>query len=162
MLKLQSQTKTKLLVLFYFCLVLPMKLPLNLSQSYTCSKYCPHFSVLLYSNFHWKSCLYFCKDTSSPPIHSEKLLLSGFQPYHSPQLSCLGHLGYLLAKSNDQVSVFMFFFFFAFYGWILDTWGFPAQGLNWSYSCWPTPQQLRIWAVSATWPTAQPTAALDP
>lgn len=48
--------------------------------------------MLPYSNFPWKSCLSFCKDTSSPTIHSFfffphtflKPLLSGFLPYHSP------------------------------------------------------------------------------
>ena len=36
------------------------------------------------------------------------------------------------------------FFFLLLQGSTGAIWRFPDQGLNWSYSCWPQPQQLEI------------------
>ena len=54
---------------------------------------------------------------------------------------------------------FNFFFFFLFRA-TRSIWGFPGQGLNQSYSCWPPPQpqQHQIRAASATYTTAHGSA----
>ena len=50
---------------------------------------------------------------------------------------------------------FLFFFFSFFKGHTLGIWRFSGQGLNWSYSYWPTlqPQERQIRALSATYTT---------
>ena len=51
-------------------------------------------------------------------------------------------------------SFFLFFFFFHLFRATLKAYGAsPRQGSNQSCSCWPTPQQRRIPAVSATYTT---------
>ena len=52
----------------------------------------------------------------------------------------------------DMFSLFLFFFFFffAFQGYAHNIRKFPGQGSNQSYSCWPTPQQHGIQAMSVT------------
>lgn len=92
----------------FVCLVLVRKPPLNLFQLHTLFKYHPIFSVFLYSHFPWKSWLYFCTDILSPPIHSENHFSQALSPTTLPKLSCQGHLGYLLAKSNGQFSALIF------------------------------------------------------
>ena len=49
-----------------------------------------------------------------------------------------------------------FFFFFSFLGYTCGIQKFPGQGLDWSYSCQPTPRPQQCWiqAASMTYTTA--------
>ena len=64
------------------------------------------------------------------------------------------HYMYCCKTSRFFFLFFCFVFFFAFQGHTHSIWKFPGQGSNGSYSCWPTPQQHRIRATSATYTTA--------
>ena len=44
-------------------------------------------------------------------------------------------------------------FFFSLFLW-LYLWHMEVRGSNWSCSCWPMPQQCKIWAISVTCATA--------
>ena len=64
------------------------------------------------------------------------------------------------SMSDPLILYFYFYFFLAFYGHTHGIWRFPGQGLNWSYSCQPTPQPCHVQAALQSIP--QLMATLDP
>ena len=69
---------------------------------------------------------------------------------------CVHLLSPSMFSNLSRKYFFFFFFFFLLFRGHHSIWRFPGQGLNWSCSCWPTPQpqQHRIWAASSTYTTA--------
>ena len=67
----------------------------------------------------------------------------------------LNYLGLLVLQKHMLWHVFpflqhlFFFFFFFFFVFFCGKWKFPGQGLIWSCSCQPQPQQCQILAASA-------------
>ena len=66
------------------------------------------------------------------------------------------HFNLTVHFTSNHVSHFIFYYFFAFQGCTRGIWGLPGQGLNWSCTCWPTPQpqQCGVQAMPATYTTA--------
>ena len=107
-------------------------------------------------------CIY--KPQTPSPSHSlppAKLSESGYKYFsYNLYLSSLKNESSGLKKSEGDTVHFnaiLFYFtlsFFFFLSKAYGIWMCLGQGSNQSYSCWPTPQQLRIWATSVTYTTA--------
>ena len=57
-------------------------------------------------------------------------------------------------SNTKKVFIYLFIVFYLFRAAPRRIWRFPGQGLNRNRSCWPIPQQHRIWASSASYTTA--------